>query len=73
MTQPLIIQCYCCTHYHDDETCDAFPDGVPRRFLEGADHRQHQPGDRGIAFTPRPEWVGKLDAIFKLAYGEGND
>jgi len=74
VTQPLIIQCHCCTHLHDDlTTCDAYPDGIPERFLEGADHRQPSSGDLGITFTPRPEWVGKLDAVFKLAYGEGND
>lgn len=45
--------CAACTHLND-YACDAFPDGVPDRFLiEGGDHRLPADGDHGVQFEQR--------------------
>lgn len=46
--------CSFCIHYHrgeEDDTCDAFPDGIPDEIWRGDnDHKTPYPGDHGIQF-----------------------
>lgn len=47
---PLAI-CLACKHLRSADTCDAYPDGIPRKILlEHFDHRLPYPGDRGMRF-----------------------
>jgi hypothetical protein len=46
--------CFECRHLHEDQqTCDAFPDGIPTAllFLDET-HDRPYPGDHGIQFEP---------------------
>jgi len=45
------IQCLHCIHAHDDDTCEAFPDGIPLEVVGEHDHRKPYPGDHGIRFV----------------------
>lgn len=46
--------CVKCTRYHKDDplgTCDAFPDGIPKKIFFGDRlHVKEYPGDHGIRF-----------------------
>lgn len=52
--------CPGCVHRHEilglrPPTCDAFPDGIPRKiYIDGADHRKPFKGDGGVRFEPIP-------------------
>jgi hypothetical protein len=54
--QPGTIQespCDSCAHRRGGETCDAYPDGIPKGFMTSvAIHNVPFPGDRGIQFQP---------------------
>lgn len=53
--------CWACSRLRDVDSCDAFPDGIPRKVLfEHFDHRNPYPGDRGIHFDLKP---GKLNLL----------
>jgi len=53
MTTPAPI-CWGCRHFHEDNTCRAFPRGIPKPILiDRADHTKPYPGDRGIQFEPK--------------------
>lgn len=46
-------QCLGCKHFLLNDTCDAFPEGIPAVILHGRyDHKQSYPGDQGITFEP---------------------
>ena len=46
-------QCVLCTHYHVNETCDAFPQGIPAPIRSGAfDHTKPYPGDHDVRYEP---------------------
>lgn len=47
--------CFECKHFHEDEqTCDAYPDGVPPEYLYGDEvHDVDHSGDHGIHFEPK--------------------
>jgi len=46
-------QCVLCRHYHVNETCDAFPEGIPAPIRTGAfDHVQPYPGDNNVLYEP---------------------
>ena len=48
-----VLTCHRCKHFWGIDKCDAFPDGIPRRVVEGEhDHRKPYKGDRGIRFEP---------------------
>ncbi len=48
--------CYGCKHLLTDETCTAFPQGIPDPILHNeVDHRRPYPGDHGIQFDPQDE------------------
>jgi hypothetical protein len=57
--------CAFCRHFRADlrdrNTCDAFPNGIPREIAFGReDHVNPYSGDHGIQFEPGddvPEWV----------------
>lgn len=56
MTSPLIA-CAFCEHFNqqgrEQETCKAFPDGIPAEILSGENnHTRAVDGDNGIRFTP---------------------
>jgi len=43
--------CNTCIHAHADNTCDAFPDGIPSDILNNfADHTKPYKGDGGIQY-----------------------
>lgn len=53
-----VPQCARCKHRHPgkDWTCEAFPDGIPRKvWLNELDHRKAVKGDHGIRFEPDEE------------------
>lgn len=44
-------QCTECKHWHGDDTCDAFPKGIPLDIASNEfDHKQPFDGDNGIRF-----------------------
>jgi len=46
--------CLACARYHDDGTCDVYPDGIPDGILKYLwDHRTPYAGDSGILFQKR--------------------
>lgn len=57
--------CFRCRHFHrETDTCDAFPEGIPREIFFGkpdeysityyrVDHTKPYPGDHGIQFEPK--------------------
>jgi hypothetical protein len=49
--------CFECIHLHaDQQTCDAYPDGIPTVFMYGDKvHTVPYPGDHGIRFCPMIE------------------
>ena len=47
----LYTRCDPCVHYLGDETCAAFPDGIPKEIRNGENyHLKPYPGDHGIRF-----------------------
>ena len=65
--------CASCQRYqpfdadHDTAFCEAFPDGIPDRILDGDfDHRQPFDGDHGIRYlaAPGPQ-AAKLLALYE--------
>ena len=52
--------CKICAHYLGEQTCRAFPAGIPNRLWSGEHlHRESYPGDQGYRFQGRP-----LDILF---------
>ena len=47
----IYIYCDYCKHRLSRTTCEAFPEGIPERFLEGKEiHNKPTGGDNGIQF-----------------------
>lgn len=45
------VQCAICKHSRGDNTCEAFPKGIPEVILTGVhDHSEPYDGDHGIRF-----------------------
>jgi hypothetical protein len=42
-------------NWGDPPTCEAFPDGIPTKILEGFDHRKPLHGDNGLRFVQRDD------------------
>jgi hypothetical protein len=48
--------CFFCTHYKEDATCKAFPNGIPKEIMRSEkDHTEPYPGDNGIQFEEKVE------------------
>ena len=46
-------QCILCKHFRVNETCEAFPAGIPPEIRSGAfDHTKPYPGDNGVRYDP---------------------
>jgi hypothetical protein len=46
-------QCVLCKHFHLDDTCEAFPHGIPAEILHGGyDHTTSYPGDHNVRYEP---------------------
>lgn len=63
MTVPLVPICFACSHYIEaNETCNAFPEGIPEAILfEGEDHRRAYPHDNGVRFELNPDKADLLE------------
>jgi len=47
------VSCSRCERFDGQDTCTAFPEGVPVDILVGLhDHRTSHPGDKGLLFQP---------------------
>lgn len=54
MTSMMPRLCPACVHWNvEDDTCAAFPSGVPLSIMMGGDHRQEVAGDGGITFRQK--------------------
>lgn len=43
----MFIQCISCKHYLKSDTCKAYPNGIPTRFLYDTDHEEVEPDQEG--------------------------
>jgi len=51
MIKAVYVPCDSCKYARANDTCDAFPDGIPESILTGEhDHTTPYPGDGGIQF-----------------------
>ena len=56
MIEAIYVPCDLCKHVRENDTCKAFPDGIPEDILTGEhDHTEPYPGDNGIQFEPIEE------------------
>lgn len=52
-------QCMTCKHYQGLGKCEAFPESIPRKILDGRfDHRNPHKGDNGIQYEPEASLAG---------------
>lgn len=55
MTSMVPRLCPACVHWNvTNDTCTAFPGGVPLSIMRGGDHRRPIRGDGGIVFKIKP-------------------
>lgn len=47
------LQCLHCKHAHNDDTCEAFPDGIPLEVLVYHDRRKPYLENHGILFEEK--------------------
>jgi hypothetical protein len=50
-------------------TCEAFPDGIPREILDGADHRTPFDGDHGLQFKLSTDYTERDVATWERMKG----
>ena len=55
------LQCLHYKHAHNDDTCDAFPDGIRLEVLVHYDQRKSYAGDQGILFEDVDEKRNKIN------------
>jgi len=54
--------CELCAHYLGKGTCEAFPEGIPKKIISWEhDHRFPFEGDQGIRFTARGQTQDQTD------------
>lgn len=62
--------CRACFRYSGQDTCEAFPDGIPGRIMyQHYDHRLPFPGDKGLRFELNPtaaEILHDYEAVDRL-------
>lgn len=50
------LQCAFCKHLKKDLKCNAFPNGIPEKIINGGhDHKNPFPNDNGIRFEIRKD------------------
>ncbi|MBF0531035.1 MAG: hypothetical protein HQK55_17565 [Deltaproteobacteria bacterium] len=50
-----VSSCKYCERFHNDNTCEAFPAGIPEEILSGRNnHDQPYPGDNGLTYLAKP-------------------
>lgn len=71
----LISICDGCEHRISDGRCEAFPDGIPIKFLLGDElHTEPVPGDGGIVFKARnQEWKAIAASVLEERAREQED
>lgn len=47
------VMCNVCAYYHNDFTCDAYPDEIPAELVKRGEHDTPFPGDRGYRFKQK--------------------
>lgn len=70
--------CFACKHFNqsiwglntdEPQTCDAYPDGIPARYLRGGmAHTDPDGDDQGITFELNPAKSGALDTFIQFWY-----
>ncbi len=62
--QPMCTSCAHLNRTADNNTCGAFPEGIPEEILTNQhDHHTPYPGDQGIRFELAPIPEGKREAV----------
>lgn len=66
--------CFACEHYrNEDETCRAFPEGIPWDIKRGGfDHRKPFTADGGVRFQLKPSERDALE-LYESTTGASDD
>lgn len=63
--------CKICAHYTQNQTCKAFPNGIPAPLWSGENpHRESYPGDQGIFYRQKPRSFPDAEVFLNLGKGD---